>query len=103
MKKYLIFILSVILITSGILLGLYYAGIILKGVGALQVSTNIKSKVYLDDKYIGDAPLCRCSGEDKIKTGQYSLKIVPEDKSLSPFSQRVKVEKDILTYVERTF
>lgn len=103
MKKIIVFVISIILITSGILIGVKYTGEILKGAGALQVNANIKSKIYLDDKYIGDTPLCKCTGEDKIKTGNYSLKIVPDDKNFTPFTQRLDIGKDVLAFVERTF
>lgn len=103
MKKYFIYTLGILLISAGIFIALSYSGIILSGTGGLQVTSNIKSKVYLNEKYIGDAPLCKCSQKDTVKKGEYDLKIVPEDKSFSPFIHRVNINKGVLTVVDRTF
>ena len=101
MRKIVIALLSVLLITAAGI-SIYYVNMI-KSVGALKVKTNIKAKVYLNGKFLGNTPLCKCEEEDLIKEGIYSLKIVPEDSSFIPFVAKIDIFKDVLTYAERTF
>lgn len=73
------------------------------GKGALQVTTNPTSAVYLNGKLIGSSPLCKCEAQDMIPSGEYTIKIVPKDQSFSPFEEKIKISKSILTVVDRTF
>ncbi|RJQ27487.1 PEGA domain-containing protein [Candidatus Parcubacteria bacterium] len=73
------------------------------GRGALKITSNVKGNVYLNDKLIGPMPLCKCEQSEIIKEGEYNLKIVPEDKSLSSFNTKVKIMPNVLTAVDRTF
>lgn len=105
MKKLLIFL------ALFIFLGILFYGIAYfratTSFGALKVKTNIKSKVYLDNNFLGATPLCKgdhnCDDKEGIKTGEYFLKIVPEDSSFIPFSVKIPIHKDVLTVVERMF
>lgn len=73
------------------------------GKGALQVTSSPKSQVYLNGKLIGQTPLCKCEVQDMLTVGEYSLKLSPIDTSLSPFEQKIQINKSILTVVDRTF
>jgi len=73
------------------------------GKGALQVTSNIKAQVFLDNKPLGQTPLCRCEQHDTLNAGVYELKIVPDDKNVEPFMSRVRINSGVLTAVERTF
>lgn len=71
--------------------------------GALQVTANPKSKIYLNDKMIGETPMCRCSGNDMLTPGQYSLKLVSESGDFSPYEEKVTVNPSVLTVLDRNF
>lgn len=105
MRKRILLVLSVLLILAGIFLLIIIAADALKprGRGALQVTTNTRAQVFLDNKPIGETPLCRCEQNETLPQGLYELKIVPNDKSVSPFSFRVEINPGVLTAVDRTF
>lgn len=104
MRRTLLLVLAVILIVSGIFLTTKISGYILPhSQGALQITTNVKSDVYLNNKHAGTTPYCKCTQNDTVDTGDYDLKIEPVDKSFPAFQTKIKVEKGVLTAVERTF
>lgn len=105
MKRRVLLAVSVLLILSGIflLIKIVAATIAPKGKGALQVTSNIKAQVYLNQKPIGETPLCRCEQNETLKEGEYDIKIVPDDKDIQPFSAKVKINPGVLTAVDRTF
>ncbi len=74
-----------------------------KGKGGLQVTSNVKANVFLDNKAIGETPVCLCEANQTIPQGKKDLKIVPDDKTLTPFSVKVDINPGVLTAVERTF
>ena len=71
--------------------------------GALQVTSAPESKVYLNDKYIGQTPLCKCEAANMLGTGEYTIRLVPADKSLSEFQEKVTISEAVLTVVDRKF
>lgn len=75
------------------------------GRGALQVTSLPQSNVYLDDKFIGLTPLCKCDGQNLLPTGNYTIRLVPLDNNFSnnPFEQQISINKTVLTVVDRTF
>lgn len=73
------------------------------GKGALQVTTNPVSAVYLNGKLIGNTPLCKCETQDMIPTGEYTVRLIPKDQSFQAFEEKIKISKSILTVVDRTF
>lgn len=104
MIKKLLFLFAVILITTGLFLFVKVLDSFrTPGKGALQINTNVKSKVFLDGIEIGTAPLCKCSENETIAAGTYDLRIEPEDTNLSAFSTKVSINGGVLTAVERTF
>lgn len=66
--------------------------------GVLKITTNAASKVLLENKDLGKTPF-----EQKVNSGEYSLRIVPEgtDKNLSSWQGNVKIGQNVLTYVNR--
>ncbi len=105
MKRRILLVGATLLIIVGLfLLVKFIAGIVApKGRGGLQVTTNIKAQIYLDNKLIGPSPLCLCGGDKTITAGEYNLKIVPNEKSLDSFVLKVKINPNVLTAVDRTF
>lgn len=104
MKRILLFVIAVLLITTGLFFLFRIAHILnTSGQGALQITTNIKSNVYLDGKFLGTTPLCKCNQNDTITEGTYTVKIEPQDKNLAPFTIKATVNPGVLTAIERTF
>jgi len=66
---------------------------------ALSVTTTPKATVFLDGEHLGQAPYYN----EKLKSGEYVLKIVPESsgQALNPWKGRVTLSPGILTVVNR--
>jgi uncharacterized protein YgiM (DUF1202 family) len=73
------------------------------GKGALQVTSIPKASVYLDDKKIGNTPLCKCEPKDLIKTGEYTIKLIADKGDFNPFEEKITINKSTLTVVDREF
>ncbi len=71
--------------------------------GALQVTSVPAAKVYLNDRLLGQTPLCECDLKDMISAGDYTVKLVPTQGNLQPFEQRITISPKVLTVVDRTF
>src|SRR3989344_6037060 len=92
------FILAVILILS------YQFFFIKKNIkGALQVTSNPQSKIYVDGRLIGQTPLCKCEAEDMLPVGSYTLKLVPLDPVLNEYQEKIEIAPSVLTVVDRKF
>lgn len=102
MKRLILSFFALLFIGSGVFLIVTFFNIRTVGQGALRVSSNVKAEVFLDGVRLGTTPVCKCERET-IKEGEYLLNIVPNDKSLSQFSVKIKLTKGILTAVDRTF
>lgn len=104
MKRFLLLVAAIILIVVGLFL-LAKVSTLFKteGQGALQVTANVKSNVYLNGNYLGTTPLCKCQQDATITEGEYTVKIEPQDKNQSPFTIKAAVHPGVLTAVERTF
>jgi hypothetical protein len=73
------------------------------GKGALQVTAQPISKVYLDGTYIGNTPLCKCEATTMIRGGEYTIKLVPLDTGMNEFQEKITITKGVLTVVDRKF
>jgi len=103
MKKIvLVFILSFIL-AIGLFLGIQYYLNIRSEKGALQVTSSPASKVYLNDEYLGQTPLCKCQAADMIAPGDYTIRLDPADSSLPGFQEKITVSQGVLSVVDRKF
>lgn len=71
--------------------------------GALQVTSQPQSKVYLNSEYIGVTPLSKNKDDDRISVGEYEIKLVPTDTSLAEFRDTITISKSTLTVVDRKF
>ena len=104
MKRRLLLALSIILVASGLFLlvrVIYSFKDIEKG--GLQVTSNVKGRVLLDNKYIGNIPVRKINQPDTVAVGNYELRIEPEDKTLTAYTARVRVNGGVLTAVDKTF
>lgn len=73
------------------------------GKGALQVTSIPISKVYLDNKLIGQTPLCKCEVNDMIAVGTHTVRLVPTEGNLEAFEEKITITPSVLTVVDRTF
>lgn len=66
--------------------------------GTLRVISSPNSKVLLNDLEIGKTPL-----DQKVKEGEYILKLKPENSSSqsATFESKIKINKNTLTYVNQ--
>src|SRR5579863_3914253 len=101
-KVVLVFIISFIL-ALGLFLGIQYYLTIRAEKGALQVTSSPTSKVYLNDEYLGQTPLCKCQAADMVTPGDYTIRLVPADTSLQEFQGKITISQGVLTVVDRKF
>lgn len=71
--------------------------------GGLQVTSVPKSRVFLNDKLVDETPMCKCDPENRIASGKYNLKLIPLQQDLLPFEEKITIDKQVLTVVDRTF
>lgn len=71
--------------------------------GALQVTSVPESKIYLNGIYLGQTPLCKCEATDMLKTGEYTIRLVPSENDLPEFQEKITITKSVLTVVDRHF
>lgn len=68
-----------------------------KQMAALSITSNPKTGVFLDGEHIGSTPFY----EEKIKPGEYSIRLVPENSAALPWETRVTLTGGILTVIAR--
>lgn len=105
MKKILFFILPIVLAIFAFAVVTIVLSQKDKGSGALQVTSVPQSNVYLNDKLIGQTPLCKCDGQNLLSSGDYIIRLVPVSGPFTnePFEQKITIVKSVLTVVDRTF
>lgn len=104
MKKLMLVIIPILLAIVVFGIFLFVVSRLNVAKGALQVtSLPTKATVYLNDKKIGETPLCECDQQDTIQAGQYTIKVVPKDSSLEPYEEKISINPSVLTVVDRTF
>lgn len=101
-KVFFVFITSFVLALSLFLAIQYYLNSNTRK-GALQVTSSPLSKVYLNDRYLGQTPLCKCESADMIAAGEYTIRLVPVDTKLSEFQEKITLSQAVLTVVDRKF
>lgn len=103
MKRKLLLACAILLVASGLFL-LVRVIYTFKdvGKGGLQVTANIKGKVMLDGKYIGNVPL-KLDQRDTIPVGTYEIRVEPEDTSLAAYTVRTRINGGVLTAIDKTF
>lgn len=73
------------------------------GRGALQVTSVPNSQVFLNGKHVGKTPFCLCELPQLLKTGDYSIKLIPTETGFREFEQKITIYPGVLTVVDRTF
>src|SRR5438105_4070187 len=102
MKKLLLFVIPILLAII-VFIVLYFLLGKQEGKGALQVTSLPKSNVFLNGKMVGQTPLCKCEGTNMLPVGSYTIRLEPQDTTLSAFEEKIKITKSILTVVDHTF
>jgi len=103
MKKLFLFIIPILLALI-VFLGIqFFLGKNENGKGALQVTANPESNVFLNGAFIGKTPLCKCEVQDMLATGEYTIRITPKEGGYTSFEDKVTIGKSVLTVVDRTF
>jgi hypothetical protein len=102
MKK-ILFIITPILLAIAIFVIIFIIVTKNTSKGALQVTSGPISKVYLDNKLVGQTPLCKCEVNDMIAAGIHSVRLVPLEGNLEPFEEKITITPSVLTVVDRTF
>lgn len=69
-----------------------------RDLGGLKAAANLPANVFLNDKLIGNTPF-----EDKHVTGEFIIKLIPQDTTDQSVSWqgKVKINPSVLTYVNR--
>lgn len=71
--------------------------------GALQITTTPKSKVYINEKLVGETPLCKCEGENMLKPGEYKIQLIANEEDFLPYEEKITINPSVLTVMDRTF
>ena len=96
MKKFLIIV--IILVFSLVLGGCTIPFVGNQKKAALQITSNPKTTVFLDDERLGSTPFFN----DKIKAAEYKIKLVPEnDAGNLSWEGKVKLVGGVLTVISR--
>jgi hypothetical protein len=104
MKKLVFIVFSSILLAIVFIMGAVYVNKARAGAkGALQVTSGPDSKVYLNDRYLGQTPLCKCETADMLPTGSYTIRLVPIGGGFLEFQEKVTISDSVLTVVDRKF
>lgn len=99
MKKVIILVIILVLFFLGFLI---FANPFKKEqLSAMQISSLPKATVFLDGKHIGRTPFY----DEKLKSGEFTLKLVPEEngKNLPFWIQKIKLTPDTLTAINWQF
>jgi hypothetical protein len=105
MKRRILFAVATFLILIGLFFLVRFVSNIVapKGRGGLQITSNLKADVFLNNKSVGTAPFCLCDKDKTLSSGNYNLKIVPLDRSLPAYYAKITISPNVLTAVDRTF
>lgn len=67
------------------------------GPASLKITSNPTATIFLDNQHLGKTPY-----EDKVKPGEYTLKLVPDSvNNAASFEAKIKLEPQTLTYINR--
>lgn len=103
MKKIFLFILPPIIACIIFFSAMFILSKTDKGKGALQVTATPKADVYLDGKLLGTSPFCKCDLPNMIPVGSHTIRVIPQDKTIQPFEQKIPINKSVITVVDIMF
>ena len=88
-----------VLAAGGVLAGCSLTLPVGKNQGALQVMANLGVEVFLNETHVGQTPFF----DEKLKTGEYTLKLVPNGAENQAWQSKVVISKGVLTVVNYEF
>ncbi|TXH01966.1 MAG: PEGA domain-containing protein [Candidatus Moraniibacteriota bacterium] len=91
--------LLLIIFSSLILSGCTIKNLFIKAPAGLEITTNSKATVFLGDQNLGSTPL----KNNAIKAGSYTLRLIPDDKNLSPYEASLELGSAASTVIVRNF
>jgi len=93
-------LLIILLLAVPVLFIIFGLPLMKKKKAALQVMSDVKTTVFLNDSHLGQTPFF----DEKLKPGEYTLKLVPETDGtkLLPWQGIVKLSPGIMTVVNRS-
>ena len=106
MKKAVFVLILSLFITAAIFFTMQFLFGQTNSTGELQITSQPSAKVYLNNKFIGNTPICRCDNSktgNVLPTGGYMISINPIQGSSAPFAQHITIGKGVLTVVDYTF
>jgi hypothetical protein len=96
MLKRMLFVLVSLVLLAGALIFIFTDPFKKNSRAGLQIEyLSGNASVFLNDNYLGKAPLT----EEKLQSGEYILKITPDDKKLNNLNLPIYLEKGTLTIV----
>lgn len=98
MKKKLLFLLILFLLFAGVIAGRYIILGQQNATGRIKIVSSPSAGVFIDSVAVGKTPY-----EDKLKEGQYMIKLIPEGVATETASWdgKITVHKNALTYINR--
>lgn len=99
MKKAVLIVVLIIVLGGVVFFGSSFLAGKGRALGGLKVTSTPQASIFLDAQSLGRTPF----EEDKIKPGEYTLKLIPEDTtaSASSWQGKIKISPRVLTYVNR--
>lgn len=97
-KKIFSIVLGVFLIGVGIFFIAKFLTNKEQGPASLKITATPTSTIFLETQHLGKTPF-----EDKVKSGEYTLKLIPEGGTTSSWQTKIKITPGVLTYVNHEF
>ena len=98
MKKFIV-ILIPLFIGATLVLGYQYFATSRIQVSALQITATPQAEVFFDNISLGKTPFYN----DKLKPGEHTIKLVPQDSGLFNFEEKMTLRNGVLTVIDRIF
>ncbi|MFH0863591.1 MAG: PEGA domain-containing protein [Candidatus Gottesmanbacteria bacterium] len=95
-KKIIFIIIGVILLAGGIFLGIQSFSS--QGPARLKVTSTPVSTIFLDTQHLGKTPY-----EKEVTSGEYTLKLIPDDGIYPSWETKIKITSGVLTFINHDF
>lgn len=103
MKRIGLFLLPVLLAVLVFALILFIFSRTNTAKGALQITSVPQSTVYINGKFIGKTPFCKCDPADMLAVGEYTIKLIPIEGNFDSYEEKITINPSVLTVVDRSF
>jgi len=103
MKKTVIIVAASVFLGIAVIVATQLYSLMQTKKGALQITSSPESKVYLNNIYLGQTPLCKCEGSSALSSGTYVVRLASSDKSIPEYREKIVITQGVLTVVDRKF